>query len=224
MAEKNVSLMEFEGSANTGLYFFVIDKFCILGKEVDDEKKAAIEKVLEVPMYKTTILGTDLVGVFASGNNEYLFLPEIYDYEKEEFEKIAKAHDMKIVYLGDRLNTLGNNLLFGKKHVFYNGDYPKKVVDLIKKETKYKMVPFTHVDYKSIGGVGVYANGKYFLSQEMEEKQFGEILKEIGGVGSVNAGSNYVASGIVGNKFGVLIGSMSTSVEIQNIVEGLEYI
>ena len=33
-----VALMEFEGNPNVGLYMFVNDKFCLVGKELDKSK------------------------------------------------------------------------------------------------------------------------------------------------------------------------------------------
>ncbi|MEC8339895.1 MAG: translation initiation factor IF-6, partial [Nanoarchaeota archaeon] len=76
-----VALMEFEGNANIGLFFFVNDKFAILGKQVDEKKKKEIENVLDVPVYTLQVLSTDLIGVFLSGNNEILLSPQLYEHE-----------------------------------------------------------------------------------------------------------------------------------------------
>lgn len=222
MEKKNISLLEFEGNANIGLYFFVNDKFCILGNNIEEEKLKEIEKNLNVPVYKASILGTDLIGVFVTGNNNYLLIPKCYDYEVKIFEKIAKNHDIKLETIDNNLNTFGNNICFGKNQIFINSDYNENFINKLKKITKYNITKINHHEFNSAGAICTYINDKYFVSQELDEDYFKEVLDEIGGVGTVNSGSNFVSSGIVGNKFGILIGSLSSTIEIQNIVESLD--
>lgn len=224
MTQKKVGLMEFESNPNIGLYMFVNDKFAIIGKQVSETKKKEIEEVLQVPIYVTTILSTDLVGIFAAGNNDFLVLPDLYDYELKVFEEICEKHDVKLIKLENKLNTFGNNLCFGNKTILINHIYPKDFKDELAKQTKYKIVELKNPEFENAGAIAVYKNDKYFISQEISEEEAKEIASEVGAVGTINAGSNFVASGIVGNSNGILIGSMSTSIEIQNVVEGLNYL
>lgn len=221
---KKVVLMEFEGNSNIGLYMFVNDKFCILGKEVDEIKKKEIENVLQVPIYHANVLGTDLIGVFVSGDDNFLLIPDMYDYEKEVFEKIAKEHSIELLTLKDKANTYGNNICFGNKKILINPNYSKNFKQDLGNQTKYEVIDLDIEDLENAGAITIFKNNKYFLSQEVNEKHVKKIVNEIGGVGTINAGSNYISSGVVGNSNGVILGSLSTTVEIQNIVEGLDYI
>lgn len=224
MTKKKVSLLEFENNPNIGLYMFANDKFCIIGEKLEKAKQEQIEDILQVPVYVVSTLSTSLVGVFVTGNNDYLFIPEIQNHEKEEFEKIAKKHDMKLITLTNRLNTLGNNICVGADTLIVNDEYSEKFIESIQKETKYKIIKLEHDKYKAAGAMCKYLNGKYFVSQELNEQDVYEIIKQVAGVGTVNSGSNFIASGMIGNKNGILIGSLSSTIEIQNIVESLEYI
>ena len=49
-------------------------------------------------------------------------------------------------------------------------------------------------------------------------------IDEIGGNGTVNSGNNFISSGVVGNCNGLILGSACSTVEIQNIVESLDYL
>ena len=109
MVKGKVSLMEFESNPNIGLYMFVNDKFCLLGVNVDDAKKKEIENILNVPVHIVTVLGTELVGVFIAGNNEFLLLPDMSENELEKIRKIGEDAKMKVIVLNDKLNTIGNN-------------------------------------------------------------------------------------------------------------------
>ena len=224
MSEKKVVLMDFDSNANIGLYVFVNDKFAIIGKEVDKNKKNEIESVLGVPIYKSTVLGTDLIGVFVAGNNDILCVPDMYDYELKEFEKIAKDHDIKLLILDDKQNTLGNNLCFANDKILVNKEYSSDFKANLKEKTKYKILPIGTTEYKCAGSICSFTNGKFFISQELTEKDVENFIDEIGGNGTVNSGNNFISSGVVGNCNGLILGSACSTVEIQNIVESLDYL
>lgn len=220
----NIVLMEFEGNPNIGIYMFVNNKVCLLGKKVSEAKKKEIQDVLGVPVYFVTALETELVGIFFTGDDHFLVVPELFDHEKKLLQEICSEQDMELVELNFRLNTLGNNLCFGSEIIMINPEYPSSVIKKLEKKTGYAVTQVDNDNFKAIGSVCIYANGKYFISQEFEEEQVSFILDEIGGVGTINSGSNYISSGIVANNRGVIIGSASSTVEIQNVVEGLEYL
>lgn len=222
--EKKVNLMEFDSNPNIGLYMFACDKFAIIGVDANKEKMAAIEDVLKVPVYKTTVLSTELIGIFVAGNEDFLVVPDMYDYEMKVFKEIAEKHDVKLLVKDYKLNTLGNNLCFGNKTILINHQYPKGFGLELEKETGYKVIELKVPEYENAGAIATFKNGKYFMAQQVTEENVKEIVDQIGGIGTINSGSNFISSGIVGNSFGVLIGSLSTTVEIQNIVEGLDYL
>lgn len=221
---KNVVLMEFESNPNIGIYMFANDKFCLVGKSITDSKKKEIEKILEVPVYKISILETELVGIFVTGDNDFLIIPNIEDKERQILDDICSKHDMKLVICNHRLNTIGNNICLGDKVILVNPDYPDSVVKELSKSTKYKVHKIDSVEFKAIGSVCVFANNKFFVSQEFEEAELKVILKQIGGVGTINSGSNFIASGVVCNSNGLILGSGSSTIEIQNVVESLDYL
>lgn len=224
MEKGKVSLMEFESNPNIGLYMFVNEKICLIGMPVDEKKKKEIESIFKVPVHTISVLGTELVGVFICGNNDFLFVPDMYDYELEKIEKIAKAAGMEVVVLKDKLNTLGNNMCVSENMIIINSDYTQTFVTSLQTKTGYEIFKFKNPEYKSAGGLMVYIKGKYYVSQEVSESEVTPILKKIGGIGTVNKGAAFVASGIVGNSKGLILGSNCSTVEIQNIVEAFDFL
>ena len=216
--------MEFNGNPNIGIYMFANDKLCLVGQKITEKKQKEIEQVLNVPVYQISILGTELVGIFIAGNNNFILIPQIFEKEKKELEKICKKHNVKLIEITDIQNTFGNNICFGNKNILVNGNYSKEFIQKLKKETQLKTTTIKSKIFESVGSTAIYLNDKYFLSQEYEEKDVKNILEEIAGTGTINQGSNYISSGIIGNSFGVIIGSYSSTIEIQNIVESLDYI
>lgn len=222
--EDHVALLEFENNPNIGLYTFVNDKFAIVGCELSKEKQQQITEILGVPIYTTTALGTELLGVFVAGNNEFLLVPEIYDYELEKFNEIAKKHDMKLLTIHNRLNTFGNNICFLDDSIIINENYNRDFIQKLEKKTKLSVMKLQHKEIPSAGAVCRYIKGKLYVSQELDENHAKEFIDKIGGVGTVNSGGIFVSSGIVGNKNGILLGSQCSTIEIQNILEGLEFL
>ena len=222
--EDHVALLEFENNPNIGLYTFVNDKFAIIGCELSKEKKEQITQILGVPIYTTTALGTELIGVFVAGNNEFLLVPEIYDYELKKFEEIAKEHNMKLLMIPQRLNTYGNNICFVDDKIIINDNYNRDFIQKIEKKTQLQVVKLQHKEVPSAGAVCRFINGKLYVSQELDENHAKEFIDKIGGVGTVNSGGIFVSSGILGNKNGVLLGSQCSTIEIQNILEALEFL
>jgi translation initiation factor 6 len=221
---EHVALMDFEGNPNIGLFMFVNDSFALLGKTVPKEKKEEIEKILQVPVYQISVLQTDLVGVFLSGNNSMIISPELPEYEQKELESICLKHNVTFISISHNLNTFGNSLCVGEKHILCSKEYGKQFKKELEEKTSLLVVPVVKEAYNSIGGLSVHANKKYFLSQELEEKDVKDIVAEVGGVGTINGGSEFVSSGVVANSNGILIGSMSTTIEIQAVLEALNFI
>lgn len=221
---KNISLMDFNGNPNIGIYMYVNDKFCLIGQQVNEEKKKEIEKTFKVPVYNITIINSELIGIFLAGNNEFLLCPEVFKEEEILIKEICEKHNVKLINIHEIKNTFGNNICFGEEEILINGNYEKEFVDKIKKETKLKIIEIKSKTYEAIGSTAIFLNGKYFFSQDYEKIEIKKIMDKIAGIGTINSGLSYISSGIVGNSNGVIIGSQSTTIEIQNIVETLEYL
>lgn len=222
--EDHVALLEFENNPNIGLYIFANDKFALVGCEISSKKKKEIESILKVPVHKVTALGTELLGVFLAGNNDLLIIPDVYEYELKEFESIAKKYNLKLITLSHRLNTFGNNLCVTDSIIISNQHYNRDFLKKLEKETKLKTIKLKHDEFSSAGAVCRFVNGKIYASQELDETHAKEFIEQIGGVGTINSGGVFVSSGIVGNKNGILLGSQCSTIEIQNILEGLEFL
>lgn len=219
-----VSLLEFEGNPNIGMHMFANDKFCLIGPEVKKEIITQIEEVLQVPIYKVTTLATNLIGVFVAGNNEMLIIPELYDYEEKEFKKICEAHEVDLHIISEKQNTFGNNLCLGEDKIIVNGSYNKSFLQGLADTTQLNVVPLENKEFNSAGAIVKQIKGKFFVSQEVNEEEVQEFINEITDVGTVNGGSNFVSSGIIGNSHGLLLGSASTTIEIQKIVEAFDFL
>jgi len=224
MTQKNVSLMDFNGNSNIGIYMFANDKFCLLGPKISESKQKEIEKTLGVPVYNVNILNTDLLGVFVAGNNDFLVIPEVFSKEFTQIKEVCDKHSVKLIQIPEIKNTFGNNICVGDEEILINYDLSKSCKNRLLEDTDCDIFEIKAKKFEAIGSTAIYLNGKYFFSQEYNENEVKNIVDKISAVGTINQGSNYISSGVVGNKTGVIIGVQSSTVEIQNIVESLDYI
>lgn len=221
---KNIILMEIETNPNIGLFIFANDKFAICGKNINSSQIEEIKKTLEVPVYQMTILGTDLIGVFLAGNNEKIIIPKIYSFELEELNKITKEHEIELIEIEDKVNSFGNVITLTNDSIIAGNLINKSLKEKLEKKTKLKILNLENKEFNGAGSVFIFANNKLFASQVLNQEDVKDFEDKISSVGSINSGSAFIASGTVANKNGIIIGSSSSTIEIQHIVETLEYI
>jgi translation initiation factor 6 (eIF-6) len=220
MVKKKVALLEIDNNSNIGLFSVINDKFAIFGNTVKKEILDKISKIIKVPIFQTTILNSDLIGVFLSLNNEFLLYPKgILEQEKLELLKISKKFEMKLIEVDDLVNTLGNSICIGKKEIILSNEFHKKTIKLLEKKSEKKLIIFQDKNYHLTGSLLRFFNKSYFVGQETSEEDIKLFEKKIKCLGTVNKGSSFISSGILINKYGLLLGSNCSTIEIQNITD-----
>ncbi|USN45252.1 MAG: translation initiation factor IF-6 [Candidatus Woesearchaeota archaeon] len=220
----HVKPLNFSGNPTIGLYGFATDRFVILGPEVPEEIREDIERILQVPVLTTTIIGTSLVGAFLSGTEEKLLVPSIID--KKELEKLHTL-PCDVFVLKTKLTCLGNNILIGKKAVLIHPEFPesirKEIETFLGKPTQY----FTYEHIEAVGSIAVINGNKGLFASILPDEELVALEKLLGveiTTGTVNKGNPFVRSGIIANKHGFVIGSLSGGPEITNADEALGFL
>ncbi len=219
---KKVELINVEGNPNIGNYLFCNDKICLYG-QLPKKLERIVRDTLGVPLYKIEILKTELIGVFLAGNNDFIIAPSIEGDELLKLKEICDKYDLKLIISKEELNTFGNNTVVLDNKILIDNEYSDKFKEQLEKETGLEV---KKIKLKNIGSLSVFINNHFFVSQDLTDKEIGDInnIHPVSGIGSVSQGGRYIKSGIVGNSKGILISSNSTTIEIQNIVEFLDFI
>jgi translation initiation factor 6 len=101
---------KFGGDPNVGLYGFATDKYCLLGHEPQAKVKKRISEILNVPIHNLPLAGTDLIGLFASGNSNGVVVTKLV--EREELANLkSRLPDINILVLKSVQTALGNMVL-----------------------------------------------------------------------------------------------------------------
>tara|TARA_Y100000034_G_C6867275_1_gene395425 strand:+ start:565 stop:1209 length:645 start_codon:yes stop_codon:yes gene_type:complete len=209
--------INFSGSSNVGLYGFATNKYCLIGKGVEEEVLKKIKDVLKVPVYEITINNSRLVGSYCCGNNEIIFVPEIIkEHEEKELKKLKIPYEK----IKTKFSALGNNIVIKDKNALINPEFEKDI-----ELTGIKLKRMNIGKHNAIGSCMIVNPNGCVTTMETDDKEVEEIKKTLSlkvEVGSVNRGNPYVRSGIIANSRGYIIGNLTTGVEVMRIESALK--
>jgi len=208
------------GNSNIGLYMFCNDKFCLVGKSVEDIKIAEIERALKVPVHKITIAGTDLIGAFIAGNNNKIIIPELaYEHELRHLDELGISYTI----IETNLTALGNNVLTNDNFAIVNPEFSAVVKKKIRQALGVKVVPGTLMQTDVVGSLGVLKNDRAILCEGADKEEIEKVetlLNQKVFLTTIGA-YNYIGSSLVANSYGFVIGEDVRSGEILIIEDAL---
>lgn len=203
---------------NLGLYGFATDAYCLIG--IRPDKKAG--KVLKVGMHTTSAFGTQLAGIFCTGNSSGIIAPYVLDdYELDDMKKIKDVLVIKSVY-----TALGNLVLMND-----NGVLLSPLLEKNKKEIgNFFGLPCetaTIAGSKLVGSLAIATNKGCLVHPRIRDKELAvlkHVLKVDVDIGTVNFGSPFIKSGIIANSHGFIASEMSSGPELGKMTEALKFL
>ena len=226
--DKRFLKLNFHGDPNVGLHGLATEKFCLLGRCVNEKQSAEIEKVLKVPAFHVGLYGTDLIGLFAVATHSSILLPDIvFPNELKKIREEMSKTNVKVHTLKTEHTALGNNILINENRGIISTVYDKKSAEQIKKA--FPDVKFEQFDLSGLtipGSLGKVTSKGGIFSPNISDAEIKKLEKLFGfeiGLGTVNMGNPFVSSGIIANSNGVIVGSMSSGYEISRIFESLGF-
>ncbi|MFB6088693.1 MAG: hypothetical protein ABEK36_02830, partial [Candidatus Aenigmatarchaeota archaeon] len=92
--------MNFRGDPNLGLFASNNENICLMGQTSVKRELEAVEDVLEVEVEKTSIAGSNLIGIFSAMNENGIVVPK--NINDEEIENL-KGFDLN-VYIAEGID------------------------------------------------------------------------------------------------------------------------
>lgn len=208
----------FSGDPNIGLYGFATDDYCLLGYE----PKKLINKIkttIKTDIKTSTITGTELVGIFTSGNKNGLILTKIV--EKEELRKLKKLFDLNFTVVKPRETAIGNLVLCNDRGCLISERlrrFKKQISDTLDCEVETGTV----ANLEIVGSAAIASNVGCLCHREAAEdemKKIEELLKVKVDIGTVGYGNPFVKAGLIVNSKGILFSEETTGPELGRIEE-----
>ncbi len=212
----------YHGNQYIGLFGKANDKVAFLPRDANKSLFYSLRERTGVEVVKTSILESNLLGVYMALTDKFAVVP--YTILPSE-EEIISQH-VEVLKIGGRFNAWGNNIIIGKSVIAnprMNDKEAKAVENALGKEVFRRSM----AGYSTVGSL-VCSNSKGFVihykASDDEIKFVEKVLGVKGSRATANMGNGFVSIGIIANSKGYVVGEGTTGVEIARIEEGLGYL
>jgi translation initiation factor 6 len=218
-------LFDVFGNASIGIYSLVNDEIAILPPQVPETKRQKVENWLKVKVIPTTIGKSVIIGVLACSNANGIILPPFTD--DEEIESIKSASDLNIAVMNTKKTAYGNMVLANDRGAIVGPGLEKKDTNKIKDTLGVEVVSTKIAGLPYVGSLATATN-KGVLAHPMlkdeERETMEDVFKVPVDVGTVNCGIPYVATGLLANSNGAIVGLLTTGPEMFIIGQALDVV
>jgi len=218
-------LFDVLGSASIGVYSLATDTMVIIPPQVLKSKAQKVGGWLKVKVVSTTVGESVLIGALARANSNGIVLPH-FTLEKE-MEAVKAASDLNVTVMDTKKTAYGNLILANDYGAVVDPRLGRKDVNKIEDTLGVEVVAGEIAGLPYVGSLATATNEGVLahpLLREEEQKVLEDVLKVHVDVGTVNCGIPYVATGLIGNKYGAVVGSMSTGPEMFIIGQALDVV
>ena len=218
-------LFDLFGNACIGVYSLVNDRIAIIPPQVPELERQKVEEWLKVKVVATTVGKSLVTGALACSNSNGVILPSFAT--DEEVEAIKSAADINVTVMDTKKTAYGNIVLANDKGAVADPRIEQEHMDNIADTLGVEVV---HGEIAGLPYVGSLARATnkgvlaHPLLKEEERKVLSDVLKVPVDVGTVNCGVPYVATGILGNSYGAVIGMLTTGPEMFIIGQALDVV
>jgi translation initiation factor 6 len=213
--------LNFQNNPHLGIFTFATDNFCLTNKEMREKDVILFQKVLKIPVYRISVLGTSLIGMFIGGNSKGVIISD--RLQEEEIEEIKKY--TKVFVIETKHTAIGNLILANDKGCIISKEiesFRKDIANFLGVETKIGTI----ASMELVGSLAVANSNGCLTTKWIKSKEKDLIEKTLEvkvSCGSVNFGSQWIRSGLVANSNGFLAGEETTGIELGIIAEALGF-
>jgi translation initiation factor 6 len=205
------------GSPNIGVYALTTNACTILPHGATTRTSNRFEKYLENATVRTEIGGTRLIGVMAAANTNGMVLPQFVT--DDEIATIASVYSGNLQRIDCRPTAFGNLLLANDHGAIASeilGD-EREATRRIRETLDVEVAHGRVAGLPYVGSLAVATNTGVLahpLLTEDEKRLIRDVLKVPVDVGTVNGGLPFIASGLLANDHGAVMGGLTTGPEI----------
>lgn len=207
--------MNLFGNASIGVYSLATERMVIVPPQTSESKVRRLEEWLNVRAIRTTVGESSVIGALACANSNGIILPHLS--REKEINAIRSTLDLNIAVMKTRKTAYGNLVLTNDRGAAIDPRLKRKDVKKISDTLGVEAVPAEIAGSPCVGALAAATN-KGLLAHPLLKEEERKVLADISGVpvdvGTINCGIPYVATGLVGNRRGVVVGSLTTGPEL----------
>jgi len=212
------------GNSSIGIFGLATETYALFPHNSKENVIAKAEEILDVPTIKTSLVNSQLLGIFAVGNSKTLLLPGLVS--NDEFLRISKnlPEEVQVSIIESRISALGNTIVLTDRVALVSPDFTRSELKTLENHAQVEVIPSTLMGNNIVGSLLFVSKHGYLAHPSIPEEELdnlSEILGIEGNYTTVNRGTPYPRPGIIGNSSGVLVGSDTTGPEMMRIYQVL---
>jgi translation initiation factor 6 len=206
------------GSPNMGVFAKATENYALFPQGIPQRKLDRFGEVLKAEVLSLDLAQSKLIGVLAAANSNGIIVPH---YATDEEIKFLKENlKVKVGRLKSKHTSAGNLILVNDKGAIVSPLLGRGGLRLVQNILDVEAVQSSIGGLPLPGSMATATNKGVLLHPDVSDEELSlvaEVLRVKAGVGTVNGGVSYVASGILGNSRGMLVGSLTTGPELLTI-------
>ena len=213
-------LSRYAGNPNLGVFSCVSESFAFIASNLGDEYVAEIEEVLGVKGIRTSVAGSFVVGSLMAMNSNGAIVSGL----AEENELAVIRGNLPVALLNDTLNAAGNNILVNDFGAIVNPEIDDRSLREVEDALGVECVRGTRAGVGTVGSVCRATNKGAAVhpgATEADMNLIKDVLKVEGMRTTLNHGCRTLASCVLANSKGAVIGDLSTPIEVGKLEEAL---
>jgi translation initiation factor 6 len=209
-----IEYADLNGNIHIGVSMMATERHALVPIETPSILCDLITHTLNVQVIK---LSERIIGSLIAGNSNGFVISNVITAEV-----IEQLNETNLpIYQAPEFFAFGNVVLVNDISGIISPIIPTKIRERIQDTLAIPLKAKTIANSDLVGSLGYITNHGALLTPLTKEDEIDEIktilkLKEIG-IGSVNKGSEFISSGIIGNSKGMLIGRETTGIEVMEI-------
>ena len=217
-----IFLFDTFGSASIGVFIRITEKFMVVPNQVPESKFRKLQNWFNIKAVRTNISGSVLIGPLVCANSNGIILPR--HVWPEEVEALKTLGDVNITIAETRRTAYGNLVLANDHGAVVDPRLKKADIKMISDTLGVEVVPGEVAGLPYVGSLTTVTNKgmvAHPLIKPEEETLLRDVLKVPLGVGTINCGIPYIATGLIGNSKVAVAGSLTTGPELFMISQAL---
>lgn len=209
------------GSPYLGVFLRVGERAAIVPPSLSSAVGREIGRVLGVPLVRTTLCDSEIVGALVAGNSHGFVVGEGIDTrEMHALDAIAP-----VAIVRHRQNAMGNNVLVNDHGALVHPEFSPEALDILRDALGVPVERGTLAGLGTVGMAGVATNKGVVAHPKATDRELAkveELLRVPAARSTANFGVPVVGACLVANSRGIVVGRPTTPVEILHLQEGLD--
>ncbi|KAK3295660.1 uncharacterized protein B0H64DRAFT_151083 [Chaetomium fimeti] len=213
---------QFENSNEVGVFATLTNSFALVAVGASENFYSVFEAELQdvIPICRTTIAGTRIIGRLTAGNRKGLLVPTSTTDQELQHLRNSLPDAIKIQRIEERLSALGNVIVTNDHVALVHPDLERETEEIIADVLGVEVFRQTVADHVLVGSYMALSNQGGLVHPKtsiQDQDELSSLLQVPLVAGSVNRGSDVIGGGLVVNDWMSVTGLDTTAPELSVI-------